>query len=231
MNTAARKQLVLGSIVELYIRTGEPVGSKAVSAHLHDICSSATIRNDMSEWIDRGYLLQPHTSAGRVPSSLGFRYYIDHLMPAYELPAASKQRLSLALPKFRGDPDRFLTDTVKAVARLTRCTAMITSPVEPKATLKRLELLQVGGSAVLVALLTSSGLMKSKVCHLDAPIASEDLERLSLVLNERFAGLPLTSLTPAVTQQLAVSFGPYAFRYAPLPDCAPHRTPPAAPCI
>lgn len=218
MNTAQRKDQVLGSIVELYIQTGEPVGSKAVSTHLNDMCSTATIRNDMCDLIDRGYLIQPHTSAGRIPSVKGFRYYIDHLMPSFQLNTAQQQQIALFLPKFRGDPERFITDTGKAIAKLTRCTAMITTPVDVHATLKRLEILRMSRASVLIAILTSSGMMKSKLCQLDTEISAKEIERFGQILNERFTDLPLSHITPAMAQTLAVSFGTQTLQYAPLLD-------------
>ena len=216
MNTAQRKDKVLGSIVELYIQTGEPVGSKAVSAQLNDICSSATIRNDMCDLIERGYLIQPHTSAGRIPSGNGFRYYIEHLMPTLTLSHQVCNHILDYLPRFRGDPEHYIAETGKALAKLTSCTAMVTTPVAKQATLKRLEALPMSGTSVLIAILTSSGLMKSKLCQLDFPITQNEIQLFTQVINERFADLPLSRITPAMAQTLAVSFGGHTLKYAPL---------------
>lgn len=216
MNTAERKDRVLGSIVELYVRTGEPVGSKAVSAYLNDVCSTATIRNDMCDLIDRGYLVQPHTSAGRVPSGLGFRYYIDRLMPVYHLSDQEKERIRLCLPRYKGDPERFITETGKAVAKLTGCTAMLTTPIDANATLQRLEIIPMSRYSVLIAVLTSSGVMKSKVCRLDQEVSSGDIVKFAAILNERFADLRLSHINPAMAQTLAVSFGTLSLKFAPL---------------
>ena len=206
----------MGSIVELYIQTGEPVGSKAVSARLNDMCSSATIRNDMCDLIERGFLIQPHTSAGRIPSANGFRYYIERLMPAFSLTNQACNHILHHLPRFRGDPEQYVTDTGKALAKLTGCTAMVTTPVAKGATLKRLEVLQMGGTSVLIAILTSSGMMKSKMCQLDFPVNQTDIQMFTQVINERFADLPLASITPAMAQTLAVSFGGQTLKYAPI---------------
>ncbi len=216
MNAAQRRDCVLSSVVEQYVQTGEPVGSKTVSSLLNDICSSATVRNDMSELIERGYLLQPHTSAGRVPSANGFRYYIDHLMGDYLLPEQSKRRINGILPKFQGDTDSFVVETAKAIAKITGRTAMITTPVDENATLKRLEILQMGQSSVLIAILTSAGIMKSKLCQLDFTISPKELALFTQILNERFGDLKLSHITPAMAQTLAVSFGAKALQYAPL---------------
>ncbi|MBQ6818508.1 MAG: heat-inducible transcription repressor HrcA [Clostridia bacterium] len=216
MNTAQRKDYVLGSVVELYIQTGEPVGSKAVSARLNDICSSATIRNDMCDLIERGYLIQPHTSAGRIPSANGYRYYIEKLMPASTLSNQARNQILDHLPRFRGDPETFIAETGKALAKITGCTAIATTPVAAKATLKRVEVLQMSGTSVLIAILTSSGLMKSKLCQLDLPITQQEIQLFVQVINERFADLPLSRITPAMAQTLAVSFGGHTLKYAPL---------------
>lgn len=216
MDTSQRKNQVLGSIVELYIQTGEPVGSKAVCSRLHDVCSTATIRNDMCELIERGLLMQPHTSAGRVPSTMGLRYYIDHLMPTYVLDDATKYQISRFLPRFKGDPERYILETAKGIARITGCTALITTPTDMNATLKRLELLPMSNSAVLIAILTSGGIMKSKICRLDIKINPHELEQFSMVLNERFSNLQLSHITPAMAQTLAISLGQHALKFAPL---------------
>ena len=216
MDTAQRKNRVLGSIVELYIRTGEPVGSKAVSDRLNGVCSTATIRNDMCELIERGLLIQPHTSAGRVPSAGGFRYYIDHLMPTYVLDDATKYQIDRFLPQFKGDPERYILETAKSIARVTGCTALITTPTDENATLKRLELLPMSDSAVLIVILTSGGIMKSKICRLDIRITTQELEYFSTVLNERFSNLKLEHITPAMSQTLAVSLGVHTLKFAPL---------------
>ncbi len=218
MDTAQRKDQVLGSIVELYIRTGEPVGSKAVSNRLNDVCSTATIRNDMCELIERGLLLQPHTSAGRIPSGEGFRYYIERLMPTYVLDDATKYQINRFLPRFKGDPEEYITETAKGIAKVTGCTALITTPTDNNATLKRLELLPMSNSAVLIAILTSGGIMKSKICRLDTNITPDELEQFASVLNERFSGLQLSHITPAMAQTLAVSLGIHTLKFAPLLD-------------
>jgi heat-inducible transcriptional repressor len=122
----------------------------------------------------------------------------------------------MALPKFKGDPDGFVAETCKAVARITGCTAMITTPVDTDATLKRLELLQMSRNSVLIAILTSSGMMKSKLCQLDSEITDEEIGRFTQILNERFADIKLSQITPALAQTLAVSFGIHTLKYAPL---------------
>jgi heat-inducible transcriptional repressor len=137
-------------------------------------------------------------------------------MEPYELPLPKKQQLSMALPKFKGDPDGFVAETCKAVARITGCTAMITTPVDTDATLKRLELLQMSRNSVLIAILTSSGMMKSKLCQLDSEITDEEIGRFTQILNERFADIKLSQITPALAQTLAVSFGIHTLKYAPL---------------
>ncbi len=216
MNTAQRKDRVLGSVVELYIQTGEPVGSKAVSEKLNAECSSATIRNDMCDLIERGYLIQPHTSAGRIPSANGFRYYIENLMPTLSLSQQACNQILHFLPRFRGDPEQYIAETGKALAKLTGCTAIVTTPVAQRATLKRLEILQMGGTSVLIAILTSAGMLKSKLCQLDFPVSQKDIQLFTQIINERFTDLPLVQITPAMAQSLAVSFGGQTLKYAPL---------------
>ena len=104
MHPSGRKQRILAAIVELYNETGEPVGSKRLMELLPDEVSSATIRNEMAQLAEQGFLEQPHTSAGRIPSPLGYRYYIDHLLPLRELSEEQRTRLEAELRERAREP-------------------------------------------------------------------------------------------------------------------------------
>ena len=123
-----RKQQILANIVERYIATGEPVGSKAICADMGNAVSSATIRPDLADLAELGLIEQPHTSAGRIPSQLGYRYYVDYLMPEYELGADEQQRIKIWLQSFAGEPDKLLEKAGSILAELTNCVAVSSSP-------------------------------------------------------------------------------------------------------
>ena len=140
MELGERKRHVLRAVIETYIRTGEPIGSKAVVDQLDNAVSSATIRNDMAELSARGYLFQPHTSAGRIPTVSAFRLYIDHLMPRRTLDEKSRREIDDMLENCSRDPEKLVDTASKALAEETRCAAVTTTPWEQNATVQRIEL-------------------------------------------------------------------------------------------
>lgn len=121
MELGERKLKILAAIIESYIRTGEPVGSKALTSALDNAVSSATIRNEMAELANLGYLDQPHTSAGRVPTAAAFRLYIDRLMPRKSLSDGVKKQIDELLASFAGDPDRLVSEASQALADVSGC--------------------------------------------------------------------------------------------------------------
>ena len=120
MELSDRKKKILRAIVDLYIRTAEPVGSKAIAASADLGCSSATIRNELAELVSMGYLEQPHTSAGRVPSHMGYRYYIDHLMQPSPISPNEIAAMQAMFNVWDPDPDKLLADAAQALADYTR---------------------------------------------------------------------------------------------------------------
>ena len=132
-----RKQQILATIIELYVATGEPVGSKAICSEMGNSVSSATIRNDMSDLVEIGLLEQPHTSAGRIPSQTGYRYYVDNLMTTYELGLEEQERIKIWLQSFSGEPDKLLEKAGAILAELTDCVAVSSSPSDNEAFIKR----------------------------------------------------------------------------------------------
>ena len=118
---SARKKAVLSAVIENYIRTGEPVGSKAIVMMLENAVSSATIRNDMAELSLLGYLDQPHTSAGRIPTAKAFRLYIDELMPHRGLTDDRRDHITHRLEQAAGDPERLLSEAAQMLSETTGC--------------------------------------------------------------------------------------------------------------
>lgn len=202
-----RKKLVLSNIVEQYIATGAPVGSKAVCSALDSACSSATVRNEMSELIELGFLVQPHTSAGRIPSNKGFRFYVSSLMKKYKLSDRDKQFIDNALPQYVDNPDDFMVKAGTVLANITRCAAVTTVPVDKDAALSKVEVIPMGRGILLLAVLTSSGMIKNRVCHCDVSITSDDADLFVKVINKAFSGKKLCNITPAKVQTLAPMLG------------------------
>ena len=211
-----RKQRILAAVVELYNETGEPVGSKRLMEVLPDGISSATIRNEMAQLAELGFLDQPHTSAGRIPSPLGYRYYIDHLLPLRELPEAERARLEAELKERAREPERLLENAGKLLAELTACTALCVPAAGSEIRVKRIEIAPLGRYMAMLALLTSAGTVKSKVVRTHTEITPEALEVFARLVQETLIGAPLDFFTQAGLQSLAARAGAQFLDIAPL---------------
>ena len=213
---SSRRQRILAAIVELYNETGEPVGSKRLMELLPDDVSSATIRNEMAQLAEQGYLEQPHTSAGRIPSALGYRYYIDHLLPLRELPETQRARLEAELSRRAREPERLLENAGKLLAELTACTALCVPAAGSEIRVKRIEIAPLGRYMAMLALLTTGGAVKSKVVRTHTEITPEALEVFVRLVRETLVGTPLDFFTQAGLQSLAARAGPQFLTIAPL---------------
>lgn len=202
MEPEVRKRTVVRAIVELYIRTGEPVGSKAVVDAIGQTVSSATIRNDMAELSAQGYLDQPHTSAGRVPTSKAFRLYIDHLMTKHPLPEEEKRVIDDTLSAVSREPERLMEEASFLLAQDTGYAAVAATPDRQGACVKQVEIMATSARSVAVLLMTDAGNLLSRVCRLSDDCDAEALQTIAKHLNEAFAGQPLSSIGVSRIQRL-----------------------------
>ena len=207
MELTERKKKVLRSIVDLYIRTAEPVGSKAI-AELPDMkYSSATIRNEMADLTTMGYLEQPHTSAGRIPSPAGYRLYVDELMLDYRLSLDETTSINTALEEKMQRVDKMVEKMAKLVSQATDLPAISLAARYGGATVKRFELILAGqGSVILVVMLTNDEVV-NKLIKLPVNVTEEDLKILSAVLNATMTNLPAEEFTPELLERVMLSAG------------------------
>ena len=210
MELSLRKQKILAAVVELYIATGEPVGSKSVCDALDFNVSSATVRNELSELSELGLLEQPHTSAGRVPTQKGYRLYIDTLMCRQPISGEEKRVLDSMILPSAYDPEKLLDGVAKVLASMTKFAAVSTTPSSEGADIRAVQLVQTSRRTAMVILMTSAGTMKSRVFHCDFDLSPEILRIFFRMLNEKLVGLPVASVTPAYIQSLAASLGDMA---------------------
>ena len=217
MELGQRKCQVVAIMVDEYIRTGEPVGSKAVAERLGYAVSSATIRNDMAELSALGYLTQPHTSAGRIPTPRAFRLYVDRLMPRCSLSEESCRRIDDVLESAAADPDRLMGFASDLLADATGCAAVAATPDQKGSRVRRIEVLLTGPRSAAVLLMTDVGGLHSQVCRLDGGVQAQTLSRLSEQLCREFVGEPLSAITPARVQSLLLQLlGGHGLLYAPV---------------
>ena len=219
MTLSKRQENILDGIVELFMKTGEPVGSKAVCERLSNSCSTATIRNEMAELIEKGYLLQPHTSAGRIPSGNGYRFYVERNIDSLELDESAKQRVEKMTPLFTGDIEKFVFDVCAVLAELTKCTSIITTPYDTENGVKRVELIPMGNRLSVMAVLTSYDIMNSCVCKTDIPFMGDGLDLFIKAVNEEFSGKPMSSISPASVQSFISKHALHSLTFAPLMEC------------
>ena len=207
MELTERKKKVLRSVVDLYIRTAEPVGSKAV-IQLPDMqYSSATIRNEMADLTEMGYLEQPHTSAGRVPSAAGYRLYVDELMADYRLSMDETRSINTAIEEKMQQVDKMVEKVAKLVSQATNLPAISVASRYGGATVKRFELILAGvGSVILVVMLTNDQVV-NKLIKLPVQLEDGDLKILSAVLNATVTGLNSEDIDQSLMERLMQSAG------------------------
>ena len=207
MELSERKKKILQAVVELYISTGEPVGSKALCDTLDFTVSSATVRNEMSDLAELGLLDQPHTSAGRIPSQRGYRVYIDQLMRRRSLTPQEKRVIDSLLMANSYDPEHLLNSVSRILAEMTRFAAVSTTPNGSEADIRAVQFVQTSRHTAMVILMTSAGTMKSRVFHCDFDLTPDILRVFFRVLNEKLVGMPVSGITPAFIQSMAASLG------------------------
>ena len=207
MELTERKKKILRSIVDLYIRTAEPVGSKAI-AELPDMnYSSATIRNEMADLTTMGYLEQPHTSAGRIPSPSGYRLYVDELMADYRLSMDEAHSINAAIEEKMQRVDKMVEKVAKLVSQATDLPAISMASRRGGATVSRFELIQAGeGSFILVVMLSSDEVV-NKLIKLPLNVSDMDLKLLGAVCNAAMTGLTADEFTAEVMEKVMKSAG------------------------
>lgn len=216
MELGKRKELILAAIVEQYIKSGEPIGSKLLMQSLPISVSSATIRNEMSELHEMGYLEQPHTSAGRIPSQAGYRYYVDKLMNTDELSEEDRRLIKNELERMAGDPDKLLEKAGEMLARLTGCAAVATTPTDEGAIIKHIELMPVGRKIAMIVMMTSSGIIKNGVCKTETELTPDMVQCFYDIVNDCFIGHPVSDVGTVMIQTLVASLGANALAMSPL---------------
>ena len=216
MELGARKQQIVSAIVDTYIRTGEPIGSKTLMYVLDQAVSSATIRNDMADLAADGFLTQPHTSAGRIPTAKAFRFYIDRLLACRPLSEDSKQEMDDVLGTACGDPQKLMVVASELLAHETGVAAIAATPEKRTCVVRRIELLCVDTRAVAILLMTNNGNLHSRVYRLDVECEQDVLARISEHLNREFAGKALSEIGVVQAQRLFVQLGEYGLSYTPL---------------
>ena len=217
MEPRARKLKILASIIESYVLTGEPIASKALTETFQNSVSSATIRNDMAELVASGYLEQPHTSSGRIPSQRGYRLYVDHLMMGnHELPLELKGEIDRRLAEFNCDPDKFLEVTASLIAEQTGLLAVVTNPADQHPKVTNVELMLIGGRSVMLLIMVSPTILKTRICRLNIDVSPDMLESFRAVLRDRLLNMSVDSVDDEFITETEVRLGDFWDTMEPL---------------
>ena len=207
MELTERKKKVLRSVVDLYIRTAEPVGSKAITSLPDMKYSSATIRNEMADLTAMGYLEQPHTSAGRIPSAAGYRLYVDELMMDYRLSIDETKSINTAIEEKMQRVDKLVEKVAKLVSQATDLPAISAASRSGNACVKRFELIYAGQGSFILVLMLPNEQVVNKLIKLPLNVEEADLKVLSAVMNATMTEIPLEEFTAELMERVMRSAG------------------------
>lgn len=202
MTMDERKQKVLLAIIQDYIATAEPVGSRTISRKYELGVSPATIRNEMSDLEEQGYIEQPHTSAGRVPSQLGYRYYVDCLMKKKRLTGNDEKIILSGYRKKTGEVAQVLRQTNNIVSAMTNCASMVTGPQFGKSAFKHIQLVPLETGRALVVVVLENGIVQNKLIEVPEGITEHDLFQITQVLNAKLRGMTLANIKMTLIKEI-----------------------------
>ena len=197
-----RERTILTAILDSFIRTGDPVGSRTLSKVLAMGVSSATIRNIMADLTEHGYLDQPYTSAGRVPTDQAYRFYVNSYVGRFELPQEIKEEIDEHIDNPDGNLENLLVSTAKLIAELTRFTGVAAAPSLYSTRLKLLEFIKVDRHQVYAVLITKSNMIYNKIIEVSEDLPQDFLHSVSKFLTEEFAGQTLSEIREKILESL-----------------------------
>ncbi|HJB59885.1 MAG TPA: heat-inducible transcriptional repressor HrcA [Candidatus Faecalibacterium faecipullorum] len=204
-----RKQRVLRAIVSLYSVEGEPVGSSVLANYFDMAVSSATLRNEMAALTRLGLLEQPHTSAGRVPSAKGYRYYIDHLLDdSQPLDRVTRSRVDSVFASLDHEPDRLAQGAVKALAQMSGYTAAVSTPCADDLCIAHYEVVQVGRNAAAILAVTSAGYVRTRVARVRDGLSREKAAEVAALLNRNLTFVAAVDLSRRALAELCSQISP-----------------------
>ncbi len=195
-----RQKVILTLVIHEYIRTAAPVGSQSLVARYKLDMSSATVRNELAYLTECGYLRQPHTSAGRVPSEEGYRYFVSRLIRASDLPDMTRRTISHQFYQMRHDVEQWVRLAASVLAHQSRAASLVTPPHPEKARIKHLELISTRGRQVLMVLVLIGGEIRQQILTLDEPVSQEQLSQCADRLTQLFQAQESDAIRPRQSQ-------------------------------
>lgn len=198
-----REREILKAVIQDHILTAEPIGSRTISRRHAFHLSPASIRNIMADLEEQGLLAQPHTSAGRVPTDRGYRFYVDTLMEPEELASRDAERIQAGVTVPMGEAEEMLREAGRVLSSVTQYTCLVMAPRLERNTFSRIEFVQLGRDRLLVVFVCTSGLVQQKVVALEAPISLDELGRITRYLNDVLEGKTLAEIRAFIVARMA----------------------------
>ncbi len=209
MELSQRKRLILQAIIEDYIATAEPVASRNLAKN-HDLgLSAATIRNEMADLEEMGYLDKPHTSAGRIPSEMGYRFYVDSLMQKYSLTLDEINTLQQSVDRRYSQLEGVISEISDLISRVTHYPAVVSFPREGLRRVQSVKLILIEERVALVVVITDGGVVRNRKIKFSESVDYEAIDRISDFLSKQLAGLSAADITPARLMLLYEAMGDY----------------------
>ncbi len=211
-----RQKMILSIIVDDYIRSAEPVGSRTISKRGDIGFSPATIRNEMSDLEEMGFLEQPHTSAGRIPSHKGYRYYVDHLIKLEDLSRHELEVLKSFFAEKIQETEQVIQQAATILSNLTNYTSIVLGPEVFSATLKHMQLVPLNDESAVAIIVTNTGHVENKVVTIPEGIPISEIEKVVSILNAKLVGVPLFQLRSKLYNEIGSELSKYVSRYEEL---------------
>ncbi len=211
-----RKKLILKAVIDAHIEMGEPVGSKYLTQYKQIAYSPATIRNEMAELTEMGYLEQPHTSVGRVPSEAGYRFYVDSLVERYDMTSREIVQLKAALRSRQAELDNILEEAMHLASAMTNYTALALRPRHASQVVTRFEVIHVEHRKMVLVMVMSSGVVKSKYILSEAGIPDDAAVLLARTLNECLVSVQAEDISLPLLMEMERRMGVYAYLVSPV---------------
>ena len=199
MELQDRKMKILQAIIRNYLETGEPVGSRTISKYTDLKLSSATIRNEMADLEEMGLIMQPHTSAGRIPTDAGYRLYVDNMLGTER---QQVQEMKDVLLQKQDRLENLLQQVAKLLASNTNYASMISSPVMRRNKIKFIQLSQVDEDSILAVIVLEGNLIRNRVIPVEKALDAEQMLRLNMLLNTNLCGLPIEEITLGLIESI-----------------------------
>ncbi|PRO65091.1 heat-inducible transcriptional repressor HrcA [Alkalicoccus urumqiensis] len=208
-----RQLAILKAIVDDYIVHAEPVGSRTISKRNDMAFSPATIRNEMSDLEELGFLEKPHSSAGRIPSQKGYRYYVDHLLSPSKLSSRDMADIHSRLALQFRESEQVIQQSAKVLSQLTSYTSIVLGPEVFESRLSQIQLIPISGDQAVMIIVTDSGHVENQTVHFPESVSAQDVERVVNILNDRLRGVPIYRLQQKLSQEIADVLKKYVTKY------------------